>query len=118
MKNLKKSLSGIAGLDEITHGGLPAGRTTLICGRAGTGKSLLSLEFVYRGASQYDEPGVFVSFEEKPENILQNAASFGWELDSLVKNEKLIVHHIPIQPGEIIEAGDFNLDGLLLQIQA
>src|SRR4029077_7971554 len=90
---LPKSPSGIQGLDEITFGGLPRGRTTLVCGSAGCGKTLLSLEFLIRGALQYNEPGVFIAFEETAEELAKNIASLGFDLDDLIKREKLIIDY-------------------------
>src|ERR1700735_144261 len=86
---LKKSLTGIQGLDEITEGGLPKGRPTLICGSAGCGKTLLSMEFLVRGATQYNEPGVFMCFEEKSEELAINVASLGFDLHTLEKEKKI-----------------------------
>src|SRR4051812_10683504 len=84
-QTLSKTPTGITGLDEITGGGLPAGRPSLICGAAGSGKTLLSLEFIVRGALQFGEPGVFMAFEEKPEELIMNVASLGFDLQKLQK---------------------------------
>src|ERR1700719_2598133 len=88
-RTLRKSRSGIRGLDEITGGGLPAGRATLICGGAGCGKTLLAMEFLVRGALEFDEPGVFVAFEETSAELTANVASFGFDLTALVAKKKL-----------------------------
>src|SRR5262249_35444130 len=88
---LPKCPTGIGGLDEITGGGLPRGRPTLVCGSAGCGKTLLGVEFLVRGATQFDEPGVFMAFEETPEELAQNVRSLGFDLDDLVARQKLAV---------------------------
>ncbi|HEY9653729.1 MAG TPA: ATPase domain-containing protein, partial [Coleofasciculaceae cyanobacterium] len=81
---LKKCPTGIQGLDEITGGGLPQGRPTLVCGTAGCGKTLLGMEFLVCGATQYSEPGVFMAFEETAQELTQNVASLGWDLEQLI----------------------------------
>src|ERR1700681_3872294 len=86
---LQKSPTSIQGLDEITGGGLPKGRPTLICGGAGCGKTLFAMEFLVRGATQYNEPGVFVSFEETEKELTANVASLGFDLDTLVERKKI-----------------------------
>src|ERR671933_1872273 len=91
---LPKTPTGITGLDEITFGGLPAARTTLVCGSAGCGKTMLSMEFLIRGALQYNEPGVFMAFEETAEELTQNVASLGFDLDQLVRRQKLVVDYV------------------------
>ena len=106
-----KARSGIAGLDEITHGGLPAGRPTLICGGPGCGKTILAMEFLVRGALEFDEPGMFVSFEESIEDLYANFRSFGFDLEALVEQKKLFVSHVKIARSEIVESGAFSLDG-------
>ena len=88
-KNLPKSPTGIQGFDEITDGGLPKGRPTLVCGGAGCGKTLFGIEFLVRGATQFNEPGVFMSFEETNEELTINVASLGFDLEDLIKNKKL-----------------------------
>ena len=113
---LAKSLTGISGLDEITFGGLPTNRTTLICGSAGCGKTLLALEFVIRGAIDFDEPGVFISFEETPEELTQNLTSLGYDLTSLEKDKKLAIDHIVIERGQIEESGNYDLEGLFVRL--
>src|SRR3954462_11527771 len=91
---LPKCPTGIVGLDEITGGGLPRGRPTLICGGAGCGKSLMSMEFLVRGITEFDEPGVLMSFEEPSRDIVQNVASLGFNLDDLIKRKKLFIDHV------------------------
>jgi circadian clock protein KaiC len=88
MKQLQKTPTGIVGLDEITNGGLPKGRPTLICGKAGCGKTLMAMEFIVKGATEFDEPGVFISFEENENELSHNVASFGWDLNRLIEEEK------------------------------
>jgi circadian clock protein KaiC len=112
---IPKTSTQIEGLDEILHGGLPTGRTTLVGGGPGTGKTLLGLEFLYRGALSGD-PGIFISFEESAERIRQNTVSFGWDLESLEKAEKLFLMNGEVPP-EAMVSGDFNLRGLLAIIE-
>src|ERR1035437_9723205 len=115
-KTLAKSSTGIQGLDEITGGGLPTGRPTLVSGGAGSGKTLFGLEFLVRGATQYDEPGVFISFEETIPDLAQNAASLGFDLGRLVAEKKLFLDHVHISRSEIAETGEYDLDGLFIRI--
>jgi circadian clock protein KaiC len=115
-KTLPKALTGIQGLDEITLGGLPRGCPTLVCGDAGSGKTMFGLEFLARGASQFNEPGVFISFEETIEDLTKNAASLGFDLDGLVADKKLFLDHVSIPAGEITDAGDYDLEGLFIRI--
>jgi circadian clock protein KaiC len=113
---LPKSPTGIAGLDEITGGGLPKGRPTLVAGAAGCGKTLFAMEFLVRGATQYDEPGVFIAFEENAEELAQNVASLGFDLHDLVRKKKLIVDYIRVERSEIEEAGEYDLEGLFIRL--
>lgn len=113
---LSKCLTGIQGLDEITYGGLPQGRPTLICGKTGCGKTLMSLEFLVRGATLYNEPGVFIAFEESGPELAQNVASLGWDLNTLIQEKKLIVDYIAIDRTEIQETGEYDLEGLFVRI--
>lgn len=113
---LRKCPTGIQGLDEITGGGLPQGRPTLVCGTAGCGKTLLAMEFLIRGATQYSEPGVFMAFEETAEELTQNVASLGWDLEALTAQEKLSIDYVHIEPHEIEETGEYNLDGLFIRL--
>src|ERR671939_462452 len=108
---LAKAPTGIKGLDEITDGGLPRGRPTLVCGGAGCGKTLFGIQFLVRGILDHDEPGVYVSFEETPEEITQNVASLGWDLDVLVADGRLALEYIRLEASEIVETGDYTLDG-------
>ncbi|HEY2028291.1 MAG TPA: circadian clock protein KaiC [Myxococcales bacterium] len=116
-KAVPKVPTGIAGLDEVTQGGLPRGRPTLVSGRAGCGKTVLGLEFVVRGAVQFGEPGVIVSFEETPGELCANVASFGFDLDSLCAEKKLLVEYVAVERHEIEETGEYNLDGLFVRLQ-
>ncbi|GGH02663.1 circadian clock protein KaiC [Mucilaginibacter phyllosphaerae] len=113
---LAKVLTGITGLDEITEGGLPKGRPTLICGEAGSGKTLMSIEFIVRGAIQYNEPGVFVAFEEKSDELAMNVASLGFDLKKLQDEKKLRIDHIHIDRSEIEETGEYDLEGLFIRL--
>lgn len=114
--NLPKSLTGILGLDEITGGGLPAGRPTLICGSAGSGKTMLAMEFLVRGATQYGEPGVFMMFEENVAELTANVRSLGFDLEKLAAQKKLILDHVHIERSEIEETGEYDLEGLFIRL--
>ena len=111
---LQKQRTGIPGFDEITGGGLPAGRPTLACGSAGAGKTLFAMEFLVRGATLYNEPGVFISFEETSEELATNVASLGFDLQQLVADKKLILDYVFIERSEIEETGAYDLEGLFL----
>jgi len=115
-KTLRKAFTGIQGLDEITGGGLPSGRPTLVSGGAGSGKTMFGLEFLVRGARQYGEPGVFMSFEETIPDLTNNAASLGFDLNRLVADKKLFLDHVHISRSEIAESGEYDLDGLFIRI--
>ncbi len=114
--NLEKSPTGIQGLDEITGGGLPSGRPTLVCGAAGCGKTLLAMEFLVRGATQYNEPGVFMSFEETAEELTKNVGSLGFDLDDLSASGKLLLDNVLIERSEIEETGEYDLEGLFIRL--
>ncbi len=113
---LEKCPTGIAGLDQITEGGLPRGRPTLVCGSAGCGKTLLAMEFIVRGAMQHNEPGVFMSFEETEAELAQNVRSLGFDLHDLIARKKLAMDFVRVERGEIEETGDYNLDGLFIRL--
>ena len=113
---LAKCPTGIQGLDEITDGGLPQGRPTLICGRAGCGKTLMAMEFLVRGAVQYDEPGVFMSFEETAEELIQNVASLGWDLEALIADKKIAIDYVHVEPSQIQETGEYDLEALFIRL--
>ena len=114
---LEKSPTGISGLDEITGGGLPKGRPTLVCGAAGCGKTLLAMEFLVRGATQYNEPGVFMSFEETAEELTSNVASLGFDLNHLSASKRLLIDHVRVERSEIEETGEYDLDGLFIRLE-
>jgi len=114
--SLPKCITGIHGLDEITGGGLPQGRPTLVCGGAGCGKTLLGIEFLVRGAMLHDEPGVFLAFEETAEEIAQNVRSLGFDVDDLIEKKKLAVDYIYIERSEIEETGEYDLEGLFIRL--
>lgn len=115
-KTLPKSPTSIQGFDEITGGGLPKGRPTLICGGAGCGKTLFAMEFLVRGATLYNEPGVFISFEETEKELTANVASLGFDLNDLVKRKKIWLEHIHVERGEIEKSGEYDLKGLFVRI--
>jgi circadian clock protein KaiC len=115
-KRMPKTPTGINGLDEITEGGLPKGRPTLICGDAGSGKTLFSIEFIVKGATDYNEPGVFLAFEEKKEELAVNVASLGFDLNKLIAEKKIKIDHIQIDRSEIEETGEYDLDGLFIRL--
>src|SRR5687768_8702654 len=111
---LSKAPTGIEGFDEITFGGLPRGRATLVCGGAGSGKTNFGVEFLVRGAAQFGEPGVLVTFEETSEELAANVAALGFDLNALVRQGKLIVDYVQIERSEIEESGEYDLEGLFL----
>jgi circadian clock protein KaiC len=113
---LPKTPTGITGLDEITGGGLPKGRPTLICGEAGCGKTLMSLEFIVRGATEFNEPGVFMAFEEKADELAANVASLGFDLRKLQDDKKIRLDHVHIDRSEIEETGEYDLEGLFIRL--
>ena len=116
VSNLPKAPTGIEGFDEITFGGLPRGRPTLIAGNAGCGKTLFAMEFLARGAIQYNEPGVMVTFEETEQELIKNFASLGFDLSTLIKQKKLAFDYISIERSEIEETGEYNLEGLFVRL--
>ena len=113
---LPKTPTGITGLDEITGGGIPKGRPTLVCGDAGCGKTLMSLEFIIRGAIDFGEPGVFMAFEEKTDELAMNVASLGFDLDKLQEEKKIKLDHVHIDRSEIEETGEYDLEGLFIRL--
>ena len=116
MNALPKTPTGIQGLDEITGGGLPKGRPTLVCGNAGCGKTLFAMEFLVRGAMEYNEPGVFMAFEETEDELISNVASLGFDLAKLEEMKLLLLDHIHIERSEIEETGEYNLEGLFIRL--
>ena len=116
VRSVPKSPTGIQGLDEITGGGLPRGRPTLVCGGPGCGKTILGMEFLINGARQFDEPGVFMSFEETIEDLAMNFASLGLDPRPLSVHKKLALDYVQIEPNEIQETGAYDLDGLFIRL--
>jgi circadian clock protein KaiC len=116
LEPLPKAPTGIVGFDDLTHGGLPRGRPTIITGTAGCGKTLFGIEFVVRGALQFDEPGVFMAFEENAEELTQNVRSLGYDLDALVAGGLLVLDHVRVERSEIEETGEYDLDGLFIRL--
>src|SRR6185503_18997675 len=102
--------------DEITGGGLPRGRPTLVCGGAGCGKTLIAAEFLVRGAAQFDEPGVFMVFEETEVELKANVASLGFDLAGLVRRKQILIEHVYIERSEITETGEYDLEGLFVRL--
>ncbi len=113
---LKKEPTGIYGLDEITLGGLPKGRPTLICGGAGSGKTVFAMEFLVNGATKFNEPGVFMSFEETEPELVKNFASLGHDIPRLVADKKIFIDHVAINKAEIEETGEYDLEGLFIRL--
>ncbi len=113
---LLKAPTGIDGFDNITLGGLPAGRPSLVCGAAGCGKTLFAMTFLVNGANRYGEPGVFMSFEERAEDLAANVASLGYDLDGLVADGKLAIDHVHVERSEIEESGEYDLEGLFVRL--
>jgi circadian clock protein KaiC len=115
-ESLPKAPTGISGLDEITFGGLPKGRPTLVCGAAGCGKTMLAAEFIVHGATKYDEPGVFMMFEESTEELTSNMRSLGFDLDKLGKQGKIALDYVRVERSEIEETGEYDLEGLFIRL--
>jgi circadian clock protein KaiC len=116
LTSLQKSPTGISGLDEITSGGLPKGRPTLVCGSTGCGKTLLAMEFLVRGATAFGDPGVFMSFEEDETELTQNVASLGFDLKELVAKKRIVLDFVRIERSEIHETGEYDLEGLFVRL--
>ncbi len=116
LEELPKAATGIRGLDDITFGGLPKGRPTLVAGGAGSGKTLLSMEFLVRGATMFGEPGVFVAFEETPGELAKNVASLGFDVEKLIEEKKLVIDFVRVERSEIEETGEYDLEGLFIRI--
>jgi circadian clock protein KaiC len=115
-RELAKAATGIQGLDEVTGGGLPRGRPTLISGTAGCGKTLFSMEFLVRGITQFNEPGVFMAFEERAEELTENFRSLGFDLDELVQHQRLVLDYVHLDRSEIDETGEYDLEGLFIRL--
>ena len=116
LPRLPKSPTGIEGLDEITEGGLPLGRPTLVCGSAGCGKTLLAIEFLVRGVELYKEPGVLMTFEETADELAANVASLGFDLRQLQADKMLRLDHVHVDRSEMEESGEYDLDGLFIRL--
>ena len=114
--SLPKAPTGISGFDDVTFGGLPVGRPTLVCGGAGCGKTLFAVTFLVNGATQFGEPGVFMSFEERAQDLAANVASLGYDLDGLVSEGKLAIDHVRVERSEIEETGEYDLEGLFIRL--
>lgn len=117
-QGIRKSPTGIDGFDDLTLGGVPTGRPALVCGSAGCGKTLFATTFLIHGARDYGEPGVFVTFEERPRDIVDNVASLGFALDKLVADRKIAFEYVALDRSELEEAGDYDLEGLFLRLEA
>lgn len=113
---LPKCPTGIQGLDEITEGGLPRGRPTLVCGSAGCGKTLLAAEFLVRGAIQFNEPGVLMAFEETESELKANVASLGFDLQGLIQTKKILVDYVHIERSDTFNSGDYDLEGIFVRL--
>ena len=115
-RSIPKARTGVEGLDEVTGGGLPAGRPTLVCGSAGCGKTLLALQFLVNGATRFGEPGVFMYFEETRRELAENARSLGYDLDRLERRKRLLVDYVRVERSEIDETGEYDLGGLFVRL--
>ena len=115
-KALAKARTGIPGFDDVTFGGLPVGRPSLICGAAGCGKTLFAVAFLVNGATRFDEPGVFMSFEERAEDLAANVASLGYDLEGLMAGGKIAIDHVRVERSEIEETGEYDLEGLFIRL--
>lgn len=118
LNSLVKIPSGINGLDEITHGGLPKGRPIIVCGNTGCGKTLLSMQFLVKGALDYGDPGVFMAFEESEQDLCQNVSSLGWDIAELQNNNMLVIDQVEIDHSMLQETGDFSLEGIFLRLDS
>src|ERR1700722_8623908 len=114
---LEKARTGIAGFDDITIGGLPRGRATLVCGSAGCGKTLFATEFLVNGAREFGEPGVLMAFEETTEELIVNAASLKFDLDQLCREKMLVIDHVQVDPHDMAETGEYDLEGLFIRLR-
>src|SRR6266404_1957555 len=117
MTRLEKSPTGIAGFDEVTNGGVPKGRPTIVCGGPGCGKTMFAAEFLVRGAIEFNEPGVLMTFEETSEEMSKNVASLGFDLKKLTAKKKMVLEYVRIEPAEIQETGEYDLEGLFIRLQ-
>src|SRR6202140_1707699 len=117
MARLEKARTGIPGFDEITRGGVPKGRPTIVCGGPGCGKTMFAVEFLVRGATQFGEPGVLLTFEETAGEMTKNVASLGFDLEDLSARKRLVMDYVRIEPSEIEETGSYDLEGLFIRLQ-
>src|ERR1700733_836437 len=116
LPTIGKSPTGIRGLDEVTEGGLPRGRPTLLCGSAGCGHTLFGMTFLYNGAVEHNEPGVFLAFEERPEDLIKNVGSLNYDIDRLIAEKKLAIDHVELARSKIPESGEYDLEGLFIRL--
>jgi circadian clock protein KaiC len=116
LPTIGKSPTGIPGLDEVTQGGLPQGRPTLLCGSAGCGKTLFAMTFLYNGAVEYNEPGVFLAFEEQQEDLIKNVGSLNYDIEKLIAEKKLAIDHVELERTKIEESGEYDLEGLFIRL--
>jgi circadian clock protein KaiC len=116
-ERLEKTPTGIGGFDEVTNGGVPKGRPTIVCGGPGCGKTMFAVEFLVRGATEYNEPGVLMTFEETSEEMAKNVASLGFDLKRLAARKKMVLEYVRIEPAEIHETGEYDLEGLFIRLQ-
>lgn len=116
-ERLEKAPTGIAGFDEVTSGGVPKGRPTIVCGGPGCGKTMFAVEFLVRGATEYNEPGVLMTFEETSEEMAKNVASLGFDLKGLAARKKVVLEYVRIEASEIHETGEYDLEGLFIRLQ-
>ena len=116
LTSLQKTPTGIKGLDALTLGGLPTGRPILLCGAAGCGKTLFAMTFLVNGVNKFDEPGVFMSFEERARDLETNVASLGYDVAELVERKQLVIDHVYIERAEIEESGEYDLEGLFVRL--
>jgi circadian clock protein KaiC len=117
LPKLEKARTGITGFDQITHGGVPKGRPTIICGGPGCGKTMFAMEFLVRGATEFNEPGVLMTFEETGDEMTKNVASLGFDLKALVARKKIVMDYVKIESAEIQETGAYDLEGLFVRLQ-
>src|SRR3982750_1980009 len=113
---IQKAPTGVSGLDDITRGGLPKGRPTLVAGGPGSGKTLLGVSFLVNGAQQFDEPGVLLTFEENADELADDVRSLGYDLDKLIEQKKLLVDYVHVDRSEIEETGEYDLEGLFVRL--
>jgi len=117
MAGIPKCPTGIKGFDEVLFGGIPKGRSTMVLGNVGCGKTLLAMEFLVHGVQEFSEPGLFVSFEEKKEDLLEDMQSFGWDLEEAESNGEILIKHMDLHEGEFLESGEYDLGGLFARLE-